>query len=323
MCAFTSNSDDVPVFILAPPRSFTSVVCAMLGQHPQMYGFPELHLFCASTMAEWSAQCSRTNRAMIHGLLRTVAQLVFDVQTEETIVLARAWIRRRAHMTTSYMFELLAKRVYPKISVDKSPSTVYSLKRMLRAYEMFPQARFIHLLRHPRSQGESLMKHIGLYPVRSEVPKWMVDLASFPCHSKPSAGEVQHRNTLDPQFGWFALNMKICNFLEFVPNQQKMTIRGEELMTNTDEAFGRIASFLGVRTDPAAIEEMKHPERSPYASFGPPGARRGNDRLFLSDPVLRPNVVKSQSLEGSLPWRGDRGGFSPEVVALARHFGYR
>src|SRR5260221_9464285 len=30
-----------PVFILALPRSFSSVVCGMLGQHPQMYGLPE------------------------------------------------------------------------------------------------------------------------------------------------------------------------------------------------------------------------------------------------------------------------------------------
>ena len=30
-----------PLFILAPPRSFTSVVCAMIGNHPQMLGLPE------------------------------------------------------------------------------------------------------------------------------------------------------------------------------------------------------------------------------------------------------------------------------------------
>jgi hypothetical protein len=34
-----------PLVILAPGRSYTSVVCTMLGQHPQMYNLPELHLF--------------------------------------------------------------------------------------------------------------------------------------------------------------------------------------------------------------------------------------------------------------------------------------
>ena len=34
-----------PLFILGSPRSFTSLVCAMLGQNPDAYGVPELNLF--------------------------------------------------------------------------------------------------------------------------------------------------------------------------------------------------------------------------------------------------------------------------------------
>ena len=34
-----------PLFLLAPPRSYTSLVNAMLGQHPQAFGLPELCLF--------------------------------------------------------------------------------------------------------------------------------------------------------------------------------------------------------------------------------------------------------------------------------------
>ena len=34
-----------PLFLLAPPRSYTSLVNAMIGQHPQAFGVPELCLF--------------------------------------------------------------------------------------------------------------------------------------------------------------------------------------------------------------------------------------------------------------------------------------
>ena len=34
-----------PLFLLAPPRSYTSLINAMLGQHPQAFGLPELCLF--------------------------------------------------------------------------------------------------------------------------------------------------------------------------------------------------------------------------------------------------------------------------------------
>src|SRR6516225_5669539 len=77
-----------PLFILGLPRSFTSVVAAMLGQHPQMYGLPETHLFSYETMEERSEACSQATYTMAHGLLRSVAQLYFNAQTDRTIKLA-------------------------------------------------------------------------------------------------------------------------------------------------------------------------------------------------------------------------------------------
>ena len=102
-----------PLSILAPPRSFTSVVAAMLGQHPQMYSLPELHLFSFETMAERWARCQHATYPMAHGLLRAVAQLYFGEQTEHTVRLARGWLRRRSHFTTGYLFEMLAAKVHP------------------------------------------------------------------------------------------------------------------------------------------------------------------------------------------------------------------
>lgn len=50
-----------PLFILAPPRSFTSVVCAMIGQHPDMCGLPEVNLAIAGRMDVWTGLCLRTD----------------------------------------------------------------------------------------------------------------------------------------------------------------------------------------------------------------------------------------------------------------------
>ncbi|MEA3277491.1 MAG: sulfotransferase, partial [Pseudomonadota bacterium] len=40
------------LIILSPPRSFSSVVSTVIGQHPDLYGFPELHLFIGDTVQE-------------------------------------------------------------------------------------------------------------------------------------------------------------------------------------------------------------------------------------------------------------------------------
>jgi hypothetical protein len=116
--------------------------------------------------------------------------------------------------------------------------------------------------------------------------------------------------------------MNICEFLKSVPDSQKMRIRGEDLLTDRDTNLRRIAGWMKLRTDLQVIEEMNHPERSPYAGFGPPGARFGNDRFFLQNPVLRPERVKLQDLEGPPSWREDGHGFLPDVMHLAKQFGY-
>src|SRR5713226_5842329 len=103
-----------PVFVLAPPRSFSSIIATMLGQHPQMYGLPELELFAAETIGEWWDLCSESTFPRAHGALREVAQLYYGEQTEETVKLARGWLRRRAHFTTGYFLEVLARKVHPR-----------------------------------------------------------------------------------------------------------------------------------------------------------------------------------------------------------------
>jgi hypothetical protein len=154
----------------------------MLGQHPQMYGLPETHLLSAETMVEWWNLCSQATFNMDHGLLRVVAELYFCEQTEYTVKRALGWLRRRSHLTTGAILELLAEKVYPRILVDKGPSIVYRPEFLQRAYQIFPQAKFIHLVRHPRGHGKSVMKYLRGRQKLGPVPvaHWLLHLASFP-----------------------------------------------------------------------------------------------------------------------------------------------
>ena len=315
-----------PLFILSAPRSFSSVVCAMVGQHPQMHGLPETHLFADERLEGWFRLASGDIFRMRHGLLRAVTQLCFGAQTEGNVNLADAWLRRRSSFTSGMIFEELALRAAPAVLVDKSPSMVYSLGAMERVHRFFPQARFIHLTRHPRGHGKSVLKYLQElgkpeYRIKDAIPAWIDDLASF--SYSPAAWEGESIELKDPQCGWYVLNRNVVTFLQSVPRHQWMIVRGEDLLMEPDRGLREVAGWLGLRTDTQAIEEMKHPERSPYACFGPRGAGIGNDIFFLKDPVLRRARADTHSLEGALAWRGDSRGFLPEVKELARKLGYR
>jgi hypothetical protein len=309
-----------PIFILSPPLSLGAIVAAMLGRHQDLYSLPETHLFVAENVGEWFDVCRSSSFDMAHGLLRAVAQLYFGEQTEETVLLARAWLRRRKTFTTGYILEMLAQRAYPRVVVEKSPSIVYHLNSMQRALRMFPQARFIHLLQHPRSHGDAVIAAVKNAGKHGPVPQWLQQLA---CFSAATADEYsQERFQVDPQLAWCELNKAISKFLEALPETQKLSVRGEDIVASPDDALRSIIDCLGFEADASAIDAMKHPEQSPYAGFGPPGARYGDDASFLAHPVLPDPFPEPLQLDGALSWREDGEELSWETKQLARSFGY-
>jgi hypothetical protein len=219
------------------------------------------------------------------------------------------------------MLESLSRFVAPKTLVEKSPSTVFRVEYMRRLYSMFPQARFLQLTRNPIAQGRSVIEMIRVAGEKGPVPYWMLNLASYPYW--PKSDRPERNLDIDPQRGWYALNSNICEFLKSVPQGQQMRVKGEDLLSEPDLVLGQIAKWLGVRRDARAIRAMMHPERSPYAMFGPPNAYMGNDGAFLAQPHLRPKRAVEPSLDGPLEWSSEGHALMPEARALAEHFGYQ
>lgn len=303
-----------PLFILAPPRSFTSLVNAVLGQHSQLYGLPELNLFMAGTMAEfWSGQSKDGKKkssfwpVMRHGLLRTVAHLYSGEQTVDSISLAYRWIMVRRKKSTAEVYRELCDKIAPLLPVEKSPAYIAKPEYLHRIAGAFPRARYIHLLRHPRGQCNSVLDTKG--------GRQMLMMAG-------SIDITDDQVVVDPQIAWHDGNVQIMNFLADIPETRWLRLRGEDLIANIDEELARICSWLGLSTEERDLEAMRHPEDSPFACVGPVNARLGNDINFLLSPAIRPFRVKKYNLNDPLSWRPDGKPFSPEVLALAAEFGY-
>jgi hypothetical protein len=314
-----------PLFILATPHSSSWTLCAMLGQHPQMYAVPELHLFAAQTVTQWFELCAPATFQMNHGMLRAVAQLFFGAQTESTVRQAAGWLMRRSHVTTGFLLETLSEMTFPRLLVEGSPSIVHQLDYMQRAYLMFPQAHFLHLVWHPRVFAESLWESIRELSRSGPLPPshWLIQLASIAAPAGGQDPREQPSAGLDPQWAWYCLNKNICTFLNSVHKDQQLRICGESLRTNAEAVLRQIATWLDLRTDGKAIEAMKHPDRSPYATLGPPNAPFGTDVFLPGTPSFFPNVEATDGLDAPLRWRQDGQSFSREVHQLAQELGYK
>jgi hypothetical protein len=300
-----------PLFILSPPRSFTSITCAMLGNHPQMFGLAETNLFAADTVGKLTLTY-RFRPTAEHGLLRSVAELGFLEQTPENVEAVKAWLGDNADMSTYELFQIMGEWADDRSLIEKSPLHVYRSAALNRMREHFPEAYYLHLTRHPSTMWNSVSN------LRDKI-----------LESKKKIGEFLHMNDesrfrdreLNPEKAWLEPHLAILEFLEDVPLEHQMRLRGEDLLSDPPNYLRQICEWLDKRTDSEAIDAMLHPEDSPFANYGPPNARFGNDPNFMENPQLRPFNNKPAPLDQS-----DKGGegeiFSDTLRHCATLLGY-
>jgi hypothetical protein len=293
-----------PVIVLTTARSYSSVVTTMIGQHPELAGLPELKLFCHSTIGELEASLPSfwLERGITHrspGLVRALAELMFGDQSLESLTRARTWLQDRSHWSGADVFDALMVRLSPRIPIEKSPDNVLSDEGLERMAAAYPRARYLHLTRHPVTTQRSMQLH------RERTIQGTLD-------GEPMAGIAS----------WYEIHRRILNFAADLPPERYLRIRAEDVLNDSAAQLRAIAKWLGLRSDPGAIEAMQHPEASPYASFGTAdnGIVTGNDPTFLRDPKPHPVEIPAR-LEPPECWSAEPIVWEM-VVGLANRLGY-
>jgi hypothetical protein len=303
-------SHPAPVFVLCAPRSFSSVFCAMLGQHPELYAFPELNLFAADTVQELfdlqaleAEVVGQDAVSCTSGMTRVLAELECGGQTRVCVDAARQLLSARRGWSTERLLKLILDRVAPRAGVDKSPRTSMSSRSLKRLSHTCPNARIIHLTREPwasvRSLVESYRRFASIAPADGGLP---AGLGQF------SAGL------------WVSTQRLILEFTTALEPNRVCHVRGEDLLVQPTEALGAVARWLAVDVGPTAIAAMLHPEKSVYAWAGPPGLHGDNDPGFLASPALRPLELEPVSTEtGGIELTP---ALQDELCALGKRLGY-
>ncbi len=259
-----------PVFVLAPARSNSSVVTAMLGEHPGLCVFPELALFRKATLDElltdppgWKGPATRLRLA---GLFRALAEHHDGRQSPETVAAAARWVEARRSWTVADLLDHLLGLAAPRIGLEKSPENSSREEYLVRLSAAYPRARFLHLTRHPVPSVASMHR------VWSDKGYWRVP------------PELFHHFCLGV---WYYQHARIQRFVESLPPDRGLRVRSEDVLNDPAPALRQICRWIGLDCDVETLEAMRHPERSPYARTGPEGALGGWDTGFMSDPVLR------------------------------------
>lgn len=285
-----------PLFILCTMRSYSSLICTMLGQHPDLYGLPEINLSVADDISGVLAFYQRRAHGL-HGLVRVVAQLQAGAQTDASVTEAAAWIEARRDWPVGQMLAWIQDQVAPRRIVDKSPVTVRSVAMMQRLHAMCPEAQFLHITRQPAAVCRSInVLHAAL----------------------DAQNQTSLRTRVDAEQVWTSGNANILAFKETLAPGVCLTLQGEAFLADFATYAPQVCDWLGIASDAAALTAMLNPQASPYACLGPDAARYGNDPNFLEHPDFTPRPIVIEDVEdgmGGVP-------FKPATRKLARLLGY-
>ncbi|WP_372884169.1 sulfotransferase [Shimia sp.] len=284
------------VFILCTMRSYSSLICAMLGEHPELYGLPEINLAVAEDIGGMMDFYQRRPHGL-HGLIRSVAQLRSGATNDDTVAEAEAWIAARRDWSTRRMLDWIEAEVAPRRIIDKSPVLVRAPAMLERLYRMRPEAQFLHVVRQPAAVCRSIDRLNAAIDAET--------------------GKSLSRR-VDAEQVWLKCNNNVLEFRKRCAPGQCLTLQGEAFLGQFDRYAPQLCEWLGIRSDAEAMAAMLHPERSPYACLGPEAARYGNDPNFLKSPAFTPRPIEIEAVADGVDGRA----FKPRTLKIARQLGY-
>jgi amino acid adenylation domain-containing protein len=238
----TVHEEDEPknpraVFVLAPPRSGSTLLRVLLGGHPQLFAPPELELLNFPTLAARRAAFSGRDAFRLEGVIRAVMEAcgwsVFEAQQLVVRGEAEGWSTRR-------FYGWLEQVVHPRILVDKTPSYSWHKPALERAEAGFEEPLYIHLVRHPLGAIQSF-----------EEAK--LDQIFFPQAASFSRRELA-------ELSWVIGHLNLIEFLERIPARRRCILHYEELLRQPEAALSDLCAFLGIDFQPAMLDPYGRPE---------------------------------------------------------------
>lgn len=211
------------IFVLAPPRSGTTLLRVLLSGHSTLFAPPELELMPFNTLTDRSETYTGGDSFWLEGTLRAVMELKnCDADSAKALMAER----EAAEMSVKDFYAEMQTWLGERILVDKSPSYVLDPLILERIEATFEDPLYIHLHRHPcgmiRSFEEARLQQIFFRYPHNYSPKELAELIWV--HS--------HRN--------------ITAFLETIPDHRKLQISFEEMTRAAEDEVKRMCKFIGI-----------------------------------------------------------------------------
>jgi hypothetical protein len=243
------------IFILSSPRSGSTLLRVMLAGHSKLFSPPELNLLPFCTMGERDRQLGATAGWLMGcdqrvGLNEALMNLTgMDAEASEL------WLRRCVFQDTPVerMYAILREMASPRSLVDKATLNASCLYFLEKSRRVSPGARYVHLVRHPYSVVESLVRSVFNDICQEDAFR---------------ASEAL----------WTLPNQNILCFLGGIDPVRYRRVYYEDLVRNPEQVMRGVCDFLDVGFERALLEpyrgeRMTEGSRGRFESLGDPNFR--------------------------------------------------
>jgi hypothetical protein len=281
------------VFIVSTPRSGSTLLRAMLAQHPKLFSPPELHLLPFFSLQERQTKTTSLGcEWMQRGLVSAIVELEGVSPGAAKMKIANL---AATGATIDDVYSTLASLAGGRTLVDKTPTYGFHKKWLENAERRFRESRYIFLIRHPIANSESFVR-LRLHRLLG--PRWLVwDENPWRFAEKC----------------WCSSNLHIEELLKDVQTSRQIEIRYEDLVQDPEAILSRICDFLKLKYCP----EMLFPYRNKNTLVD-----SENHSATLGDPTFLNHygIEKPRVLEQSCPLRA--ASLNETTIRIAGRFDY-
>jgi amino acid adenylation domain-containing protein len=225
------------IFVLAPPRSGTTLLRVLLGGHSKLFAPPELELMPFNTMQERASTYTGRDSFWLEGSIRAYMEAK-NVGLEEAKAEIEAF--ERSGMSVMEFYGVLQNLLSDRILVDKSPSYVLHPSILHRIEETFEDAFYVHLHRHP----------LGMTHSFEEAKLHQIFFRYAHNYSPRQLGELI----------WSMSHHNIQQFLKQIPANRQSSISFENMTSDPEAEMERLCRDIGLDFEPEMLAIYREQE---------------------------------------------------------------
>jgi len=258
-----------PIFIIGAPRSGTTLLRLILSAHSTI-SIPHEFTLVENVLSFFKKEVITQKRALEFIEEQYKMPHFLDWDIDRVLLISKLTEKNYSKSQLIDIFYTTYIEVHTPNKITWGDKNINSLSFIPSIVSLFPEARFIHIIRDGRDVAASLQSR-----------KWQF-------YTLGSSKTFFIKHFRGAMLTWISALESIENAFKGVPKAQHITIRYEDLIEDTEYSIKRLCEFLNIHFEDGMLHYYKNEQNKPTIS----DKRLKGTHENTTKPILTKNKAK-------------------------------